>query len=303
MRLTCSVCTIFFMLFAVSAQAADLDIWSVLRSNQSSPWGTPQVLGTAINSAYNENNPEFSSDGLTLLFDSNRPGGRGKTDIYYSTRPDVSSGWAQAQNLSPYINTNNNEGGASLSSDGLILFFHSIRSGGQGGWDIWYSMRSSVGDQWGSPVNAGSGINSGGDDWTPEISLIDNSLYFSSYRNNAWDVYAADILNLDSVGATITFGSAQALGLGNAVAPDISQDGLSLYYESVIANDILLATRASTGSAWAPGTVLTLGSSQAEAPSISADERALYYVSIPEPGTWLLLVTVTFGIWKRRRRA
>jgi len=282
--------------------SSDLDIWTASRASEGSAWGIPGPMGGAVNTIYNENNPEISADGLMLLFDSNRPGGRGSSDIYFCSRADVNSPWNAAQNLSPFINTSSNEAGPSLSSDGLILFFHSTRSGGEGGWDIWYSMRSSVDDPWSTPVNAGTEINTGGNDWTPEISLIDDTLYFASSAPGQWELYAADLLNIDYIGGTITFDSAQALGFADAIAPDVSQDGLSLYYESVFANDIILSTRGSTSSAWSGGSPVVLTTPSDEAPSISDDELTLYYVSIPEPGFAFLGVTCLLAICKWGRR-
>lgn len=69
-------------------------------------------------------------------------------------------------------------GHASLSPDGNTLYFASDMPGGRGGTDIWYSERQADGS-WGQPVNAGSSINSAGDELFPAVSP-DGTLYFSS---------------------------------------------------------------------------------------------------------------------------
>src|SRR3546814_4939813 len=50
--------------------------------------------------------------------------------------------------------------------------------GGRGGPDIWYSKRQADG-RWGDPVNAGTAINSAGDELFPNMGL-DGNLYYSS---------------------------------------------------------------------------------------------------------------------------
>jgi hypothetical protein len=48
-------------------------------------WSQPVNLGMPVNSPYWESQPTFSSDGRTLMFVSNRPGGRGGKDIWQAT--------------------------------------------------------------------------------------------------------------------------------------------------------------------------------------------------------------------------
>ena len=69
-------------------------------------------------------------------------------------------------------------GHAALSPDEDVLYFSSDRPGGQGGTDIWYSDRQADGT-WGNPVNAGTAINSVGDELFPSIAP-DGTLYYSS---------------------------------------------------------------------------------------------------------------------------
>ncbi|PPL00293.1 OmpA family protein [Parapedobacter indicus] len=69
-------------------------------------------------------------------------------------------------------------GHAALSTDASILYFSSDMPGGHGGTDIWYSERQANGT-WGDPVNAGTIINSAGDELFPSIGP-DGTLYYSS---------------------------------------------------------------------------------------------------------------------------
>lgn len=68
-------------------------------------------------------------------------------------------------------------GHAVLSTDEKTLYYASDMPGGLGGVDIWFSELQ-VDGSWGSPKNAGSDINTQGDEMFP--SVFGNTLYFSS---------------------------------------------------------------------------------------------------------------------------
>ena len=53
-------------------------------------WSAPVNLGPVVNSTFAETNPALSPDGLSLYFDSNRPGGFGGRDLWVSQRATVS---------------------------------------------------------------------------------------------------------------------------------------------------------------------------------------------------------------------
>ena len=65
------------------------DIWCSTRGSTLDPWSTPVNPGSQINTTFNEQNPYLSSDGLTLFFASDRPGGSGGVDLYVTTRTKV----------------------------------------------------------------------------------------------------------------------------------------------------------------------------------------------------------------------
>ena len=65
-----------------------------------------------------------------------------------------------------------------LSENENILFFVSNRPGGQGGRDIWYSIRTNVG--WSLAKNLSGGVNTEFDDIAPFISENLLDFYFSS---------------------------------------------------------------------------------------------------------------------------
>ena len=62
------------------------DLWHSFRRSVFDAWSTPTNLGPSINSEFLEVFPSLSSDARALLFQSNRPGGFGGSDLYISTR-------------------------------------------------------------------------------------------------------------------------------------------------------------------------------------------------------------------------
>lgn len=138
----------------------DVDLWVLRRSSIDEDWGPPENLGPAVNSPQKDDCASISTDGLTLLFRSSRPGGYGATDIYATTRPTRDTPWGQAVNMGPPVNSSSYDGSAVMSADGLELYFSSIRSGGFGEYDLWVTTRAATDGAWGEPENLGPVVNS-----------------------------------------------------------------------------------------------------------------------------------------------
>lgn len=114
------------------SQGVDLSIWL-----QGSP-GTIAATDS-INSIYDDKCPFIADD--ILVFTSNRPGGMGGYDLYYSLMIDGK--WNSPVNMGPRINTEYDEyrplvGFSSMYTNKFILF-SSNRPGGKGGYDLYFS--------------------------------------------------------------------------------------------------------------------------------------------------------------------
>ena len=114
-------------------------------------FGEPVKCGAATTG--NDDIDCFSSDGLEMYLDSPRSGSQGGFDLWVLKRASVDDDWGPAVNLGPAVNSSADDMLASISADGLALYFNSIRPGGRGGYDIWMSTRASKNAPWGPPVN------------------------------------------------------------------------------------------------------------------------------------------------------
>jgi len=114
------------------------DLWVTTRETVDAPWNEPMNMGPTVNSSRFDARPCISSDGLTLLFDSNRDGGYGRFDLYMTKRASLFDPWGTPVNIGPPVNSPIYEEGSSISPDGSTLYFCSPdRPGGHGDLDIW----------------------------------------------------------------------------------------------------------------------------------------------------------------------
>ena len=127
------------VLYFSSNRGGNHDIYRSLEQADGS-FAAPTAIDS-INTASNEFRPNVRKDGREIVFDSDRPGGLGATDIYSAGRPSVDDAWSTASNLGTAINTAAGESRASLSWDGRTLLFGSGKPGGEGMSDIYYSTR------------------------------------------------------------------------------------------------------------------------------------------------------------------
>ncbi|MCQ2295221.1 MAG: OmpA family protein [Bacteroidales bacterium] len=147
-------------------------------------WSTPVKINLG-DSIYNYLYPAITSDGLTLYFCSDMPGGEGDYDIWKTTRASVADDFGKPVNMGPIINTPGREAFPILYGDST-MYFSSNGLPGIGGYDI---FKTRIGKRVCSrPENLGVPINSSYD----EMSIIyypeneDNPMmergYFSSNR-------------------------------------------------------------------------------------------------------------------------
>ena len=158
------------------------DVWVATREEIDGDWSEPTNLGPTINSSVEDGAPSISADGLTLFFESSRPGGYGNNDLYVTTRQTSDDSFGPPVNLGSTVNSSSLDSGPCISFDGLALFFMSSRPGGSGGDNIWFTTRETTHGEWSAPVNLGPNVNGSGQAGFPYISDDGLLLFFASLR-------------------------------------------------------------------------------------------------------------------------
>ncbi|OHB79205.1 MAG: hypothetical protein A2Z25_18555 [Planctomycetes bacterium RBG_16_55_9] len=211
------------------------DLFVASRQTLEDDWGLPVNLGPAVNRADgSEGDASLSADGLELYFTRGSRTQRQDIhhDLYVTTRETTNDEWAPAVNLGEWINTPANEGSASISADGLSLYFASDREGGQGGKDLYVTTRSTRNDVWCSPINLGAAINSSDDDFAPGIASDGLTLIFSSTRPGKHSRYS-DLWMARRTTTSDTWSEPFNLGpivnTDDVHYADLSPDGRTLY--------------------------------------------------------------------------
>lgn len=152
-------------------------------------WSMPVNLKSPVNTSYWESQPSVNATGEMLIFSSNRPGGAGGKDIWY-TLYKSSGKWSSPKNLGSVINTPGDEMSPYIHFDGRTLYFSSDGRPGMGGLDIYFS-RFLDDSTWTEPVNLGYPINTFNDEMGLTIESTGEMAYFSSKRDerNGKDIF------------------------------------------------------------------------------------------------------------------
>ena len=149
-------------------------------------WQTPEKLPYPINSEnYTSTQPALGKDLRTgneiLYFVSNRPGGKGGLDIWYTEYDRKTKTYRKEVNLSGKINTVGDECCPFYDNSTQTLYFSSRgRKDGLGGFDI-YKVKGSAG-KWTDAVPLPKPINSSFDDYYFSILKNNKEGFFSSNR-------------------------------------------------------------------------------------------------------------------------
>lgn len=123
---------VFIYSASTPATGGGEDLFVSLRG--SDEWSEPVRLGGAVNSSAQEWSPALSSDGRTLYFASNRPGGAGSFDLYQCSRLDDS--WTSWSDPQPVVGINNTAGRDLFPSPDAAGFWYTSTLNSEGYGDI-----------------------------------------------------------------------------------------------------------------------------------------------------------------------
>lgn len=144
--------------------------------------------------------------------------------------------FSEPVNLGPTVNSELQDTDPALSADALTIVFSSTRPGGYGGADLWLATRSSLDEEFGSPVNLGETVNSTSQDSSPDLSADGLTLVFTSNRPGGHG--DSDLWMCSRRSLAATFGEAFNLGPslnsnGTDAGASFSMDGLTLLFHSI----------------------------------------------------------------------
>jgi len=162
---------------------------NILKSNRAgNGWDPPEIIYTDARG--NAGQPTVTSDELTLIFASNRPGGEGGKDLWKITRTSADKPFGVPRNLGRMINTPGDEMFPTLFAD-TVLYFASNGKPGFGGLDIY---RVVIGKNGFSDVeHLPQPINSYTDDFAISFTGDERHGFFTSRRDGGRggdDIYA-----------------------------------------------------------------------------------------------------------------
>ncbi len=146
-------------------------------------WSEPENLGYNINTDFWESSPSLSPDKRVLYFSSNRYGGVGGKDLYYSVR-QANGKFGEAMNMGDSINTAGDEYAPYIHPDNKTLYFTSDGWPGYGGADLFMMRRDQEG-YWGLPENLGYPINTVDEDAYIAVSADGKTAYYASDRSDS----------------------------------------------------------------------------------------------------------------------
>lgn len=178
---TCTVSADGRKLIFTSCQngySGNCDLYESIKTGNE--WSKPVNLGPNVNSGDWESQPTLSADGRTLYFVSDRKGGFGRNDIWYSTLADNGK-WTKARNLGEPVNTQYDERSPFIHVNGRTLYFATNGLVGFGGYDIFYTELTDK--IWSKPVNMGAPINDHEDQYSLFITADGLKGYYSHEEN------------------------------------------------------------------------------------------------------------------------
>ena len=258
----------------------------------SKPWGTPTPI-VELNSASDEWAPRLTSDELTIVFASARPGGPGLVSIYVATRTSRLLPFGDPILIGGPVNSTGISVHPSISGDGLIIYYQSktTPAGTSGPDRIYRATRPNTLTSFGTGtiVPELEPPNAGDYDLTPFIGGGGTRVVFASSRGHAvpdFDLYEAPVLVDGGLGAPAPISIVNA-NPERDDTPVLSADGRTLYFTSYRLNpvsgdfDIFEAKRgAFAGDFSAPIQINELATPSYEAPGwVSLDGCRMYLLS------------------------
>lgn len=179
------------LVFTSCDNRSDCDLY--ISYNKEGEWSKPENL-KSLNSGSWDSEASLSADGKSIIFSSNRKGGYGGFDLYFS-KQDKTGKWSYPRNLGAEVNTYTNEVTPFLHASGDRVYFASLGHPGFGGYDLFYT--DLVLGTWQGVTNLGTPINTVDNEGSLFITTDAKKGYFEQYtkeHNRAFSIiYEFDV--------------------------------------------------------------------------------------------------------------
>lgn len=195
-------------------------------------WNKPFRINDEVNTKHHDAGVGLSASGCHLFIYRNNNVGSGNL---YETHINDLGEWSSPLKMSEGINTKYTESHATISADGMRLFFTSNRPG-IGKTDIYFTEKVLNSDTlWTKPILLDSMINTTESEESPFLSHDGNTLYFSSKGHNS--IGGFDIFKSEYNPITKKWSKAENLGYPiNTADNDVSfvwtRNGTHAYFSS-----------------------------------------------------------------------
>jgi hypothetical protein len=249
------------------------------RCDPKKPFGAAKPA-TGVNATVSTSHARLSSDELNVFFTR---AGATTNDIFVAARADRTAPWGAAT-LVTVSSPTAHDGAASMTADGLTMFFHSNRTTAAD-YDVLVSRRKSLVDSWGAPARI-TAITTTSRETDPSVRADGRMLVFTSNRVVGtvaanYDLYRAYIDETGAVGAPSRI--AELTSAADETNPTMTADGLAIYFaRRGVSQDIFVARRAAVNLPFgAPARVEELTTPADERPGwISPDECVLWFSAV-----------------------
>jgi Tol biopolymer transport system component len=257
---------------------------------------SPPMLVPGVGSALtSERDPFLSTNELHIYWVSSRGA---DTDVYVASRAAITDAFGTDAIKTSLSDTNRDDSKVTITGDDLLAIESTQRQGGEGGFDLWQTTRSTGGTApFGAFTQMSLGtLNDGNDQLDPAISADGLRLYYSAGSPQRILVSTRTTLQDDFPLAVEVPGINGTSGDGD---PAISVDERVIVFTSNRTgtsgpSDLWYATRADVGSSFSePRLVPSVNEIGSDGdPHLSADGCRLYFASSRSGNNDLFLSTL-----------
>lgn len=245
----------------------------------------PAPIAALDDGSASDDDPALTADLRVLYFNSKREGGKGREDIWHTTRDTVSEPFRAPRPVSE-LNSDARETGIALSADGLTVWFSSDREGGAGGLDVYSATRRTRDEPFAGIVSVAA-LNSAQDDLVSFVDAARGTLYLArrESEDDDYDLFVAKRARADAA-----WEAAQPLSELNTDAAEsdafAAAEGTRLLFTR--AGELMLSERMSADAFGVAVPLTALNSDEDDRDAWATEDLSLVVFSSKRSGSYLL---------------